>query len=114
MVYETESTPDYCNGEEQLKILAVIESKYGKVHGGNLSIKNRVTRPEFVILELHNTVKVVESMIQADFYDERMESTGFVNLKISRETLDMEVIDSEEAKAIRGWWMDERGIMHWV
>ena len=114
MVVITESSPEYCNEAEQLRILGVIESKYGKVHGGDLSVSSFTTKPEFVILELHKTVTVVESVIQADFYDKRKESTGHTDLKIYRKTLEMEVITSEEAKAIRGYWFDERGLIRWV
>lgn len=114
MVVVTESSSEYCNGTEQLRIIRVIEDKYGKVHGGNLAIRNLITKPDFVILELHKTVTVIESLIQADFYDKKQESTGFTSLKINRETLNMEVITSEEAKTIRGWWFDERGLIQWV
>jgi len=110
----TESSDEYADTEEQLRIIRVIEAKYGRIHGGNLRVDWWGTYPDYLLVELSNTREVVESCIQADYYARYKVSYNTRYLKVNRETLEVEGITKEQMIQLRGWFTDDRGIMHWI
>jgi len=93
----------------QLRVKRVVDKKYG-----GLSCRHWFADADYLYFELAKENKYIESMPQADFYAERAYYTNTVYLKVNRETLEITEMTEEEMRQTRGWWTDERGIMHWI
>lgn len=93
----------------QLRVKQVVDRKYG-----GLAVRHWFADSEHIYFELAKENKYVESMIQADFYAEKAYYTNTVYLKVNRSTMEITEMSEEEMTQTRGWWTDERGIMHWV